>query len=176
MSLIALAVALAAPGGRPHAAPPKPRAAAPARITLDCDLENTNQVFASFGRNRFEQRSSRRTQRYLLDPAARQVTVVFQCGEPDSCNSWIEKPTLVSNVTFTPGGYVVYCPRTDNAPCNIAARRSSANGGTATVTIGQVIIDLNANKIMTWMDFAVVGADKSSYSDTGMTQGTCRRG
>ena len=168
MDPMILVVALAA-----QAAP----AIGTAPFTLECQETQTNQYLTNIGRGRpFDQQTTQRTQRYIVDPGARTVTVVFQSREG---GGWVEDPQTFRNALFTRAGRVVFCTRTDGGRClNPLTRTESVSGGqTRTVTSvpGQTIIHLARNTVTYWFNLSVDASDRSYFTSFGATEGTCRR-
>lgn len=161
-----LAAMLAAPAAT--SAPPT------GPITLDCDMTETLQSVTNMGRQPFDRKLKHRKQRFTIDPRARTVTLAFQCGDPERCDTWVERPMTFSDVLVTPGGHVVFCTRLDHGPCNAEVKKS---GGAATVTgmVHQTIITLGDNTVTGGDFLQSSGNDGSFITITSMHDGRCRR-
>jgi len=146
-------------------------APATAPYTVECNETTYAQVFATFGNERFSQRTSEATQKYVVDPTAKTVTTLFATSDS---GQRIEKQHTYRDVMLTPSGRVVFCQRTDGSKC-LVKHPLTQERRTIDFTTGQTVLDMAKGRITSWGNFEVEGDDGSRYHDFRMTEGTCRR-
>ena len=142
-----------------------------APYTVECVETWSNQIYATFGNQRFQQDSKTRTQKYIVDPSAKTVTSIFGA---DGDGAWTEKRNTYQNALFTPSGRVVFCERNDGKRCLVRIPITQSRR-VLSFTTGQTVLDVPSNKMSGWSNFEVEGDDGSRYHDFGMREGTCRR-
>jgi hypothetical protein len=145
--------------------------AAAAPYTVECDETWSNQVYATFGNERFSQRSKQFMQRYVVDPSAKTVRSVFST---DDAGARIEKEHIFQNALFMPSGRVVFCERYDGTRCLVRHPITQSRRVIA-FTTGQTVLDVPGGKMTGWSNFEVEGDDGSRYNDFGTREGTCKR-